>query len=151
MLYFLNVLTMVPLNHKLRVQQDGTANYNALGSKNRPFYLMINAQHEEVIETRKVNIINNIGLSNQAKYLQDQLEPISIAALNTLQFDSSSIVDACHSWLKLTKDELLHPYKGIVHDQFNQAMTPYHFLAVCLHPKFRGKGLDDEHLESVHH
>ena len=139
----------------LKPQTSGAKRWNSqlqcirIFNKNRPFYLMFNAQHEEVIETRIVNIMNNIGLSNQAKYLQDQLEPISIA-LNTLQSDSSSFADACHSWLKLTKDELLHPYKGIVHDRFNQAMTPYHFLAFCSHPKFRGKGLDDEHLESVH-
>ena len=29
-------------------------------------------------------------------------------------------------------------------------MTPYQFLAYGLHPKFRGRGLGDEHLRSVH-
>ena len=40
--------------------------------------MMTNAQHEEVIETRIVNIINNTDLSNEAKYLQEQLEPFFI-------------------------------------------------------------------------
>ena len=64
-------------------------------NKNRQFYLTINAQHEDVLEPRIVGILNNTGLSNQAKYLQEQLEPIS-NALNALQADNSSIADACH-------------------------------------------------------
>ena len=80
---------------------------------------MINAQHEGVIETRIAKIINNTGLSNQAKYVQEQIEPISID-LNTLQFDSTSIADSCHSWLKLTEEELLQPHKEIVQHRFNQ-------------------------------
>ena len=71
---------------------------------------MINAQHEEVIETRMVNIISNTGLSNEAKHLQAQLEPISIA-LNTVQSDSSSIADSYIYLLKLTRNESLHLYK----------------------------------------
>ena len=118
-------------------------------NKNRPFYLMINAQHEGVIETRIAKIINNTGLSNQARYLQEQIEPISIA-LNTTQSDSTSIADSCHCWLELTEEELLQPHKEIVQHRFYQAMTPYHFLAYCLHPKFRGRDLGDEHLRSAH-
>ena len=47
---------------------------------------MINAQHEDVLEPRIKSIISNTGLSSQAKYLQDQLQPIS-NVLNTLQSD----------------------------------------------------------------
>ena len=98
---------------------------------------MINAQNENAIETRIMSIINNTGLSNQAKHLQDQLQPIS-NALNTLQSDHSSIADSCNCWLKLLDDELLSAYKAKVHHRFIQTMTPFHFLAFCLHPKFRG-------------
>ena len=28
-------------------------------------------------------------------------------------------------------------------------MIPHHFLAFCLHPKYRGRGLSKEHLESA--
>ena len=55
---------------------------------------MINAQHEDVLEARIKNIISNTGLFSQAKYLQDQLQPIS-NGLNTLQSDNSNIADAC--------------------------------------------------------
>ena len=77
-------------------------------NKNRPFYLMINAQNDNTIETRIVSIINNTGLSNKAKHLQDQLRPIS-NALNTLQSDHSGIADSSNCWLKLLDDELLSP------------------------------------------
>ena len=59
---------------------------------------------------RIVGILNNTGLSNQAIYQQDQLEPIS-NALTALQTDNSSISDACHCWLKLINDDILHPYR----------------------------------------
>ena len=61
---------------------------------------MINAQHEDILEPRIISIINNTGLKSQAKYLQEQLEPISIT-LNTLQSEHSTIADAFHVWLKL--------------------------------------------------
>ena len=104
---------------------------------------MIIAQNENTIETRIVSIINNAGLSNQAKHLQDQLQPIS-NALNTLQSDHLGIADSCNCCLKLLYDELLSPYKEKV------TMTLFHFLAFCLHPKYRGRGLDREQLESAH-
>ena len=109
---------------------------------------MINAQHEDVLEPRIKSIISNTGLSSQAKYLQDQLQPI-YNGLNTLQSDNSNIADACHIWLTLLNDELLNPYQEKVHLRFNQAMTPFHFLAFCLHPKYRGRGLNKEQLESA--
>ena len=73
----------------VKPQTPGVTRWNSqlecikIFNKNRPFYLMINAQHEGVIETRIAKIINNTALSNQANYLQEQIEPISIA-LNTL-------------------------------------------------------------------
>ena len=117
-------------------------------NKNRPFYLMINAQHEEILEPRIISIINNTGLTSQAKYLQEQLEPIYIA-LNTLQSEHSTIADACHVWLKLLNNQLLNPYQEKVRHRFAQAMTPFHFLAFFVHPKYRGRGLYKEHLESA--
>ena len=107
---------------------------------------MINAQHEEILEPRIISIINNTCLTSQAKYLQEQLEPISIA-LNTLPSWNSTIDDACHVWLKLLNNQLLNPYQEKVRHRFTQ-MTPFHFLAFCVHPNYRGRGLYKEHLES---
>ena len=72
-------------------------------NKNRPFYLMINARHENAVEPRIVSIINNTGLSNQAKHLQDQLQISSV--LNILQSHYSNIADSCNCWIKLVDDE----------------------------------------------
>ena len=66
---------------------------------------MIKAQHEDVLEARIKSTISNIGLSSQAKYFQDQLQPIS-NGLNTLQSDNSNIADACHIWLTPVADSL---------------------------------------------
>ena len=86
---------------------------------------------------------------NQAKYLQEQLEAIS-NALNALQADNSSIADACHCWLKLINDDILHPYREKVNHRFTQAMTPFHLFSYLLHPKYRGRGMNAKHLQSVH-
>ena len=96
-----------------------------------------------------MSIINNTGLSNQAKHLQDQLQSIS-NTLNILQSDYTNIADSCNCWIKLVDDELLSPYKEKVHRRFIQRMTPFNFLAFCLHPKYRGRGPSREHLESAH-
>ena len=84
----------IPGVTKWNSQLECIKNFN----KNRPFYLMIIAQHEDILEPRIKSIISNTGLSSQAKYLQDQLQPIS-NGLNTLQSDHSNIADACHIWL----------------------------------------------------
>ena len=93
---------------------------------------MINAQHENAIEPRTPS----------------RSITTNFYALNTLQSDYSSIADSCNCWLKLVDDELLSPYKEKVHHRFLQTMTPFHFLAFCLHPKYRGRGLGREQLES---
>ena len=105
--------------------------------KNRPFMLLIAAQHEDVIELRIRNLIQNVGLSNEVKHLNSQLKPIS-NALDGLQSDSASIADACEVWMDLLQEEDLAPYLKTVEKQFNQAMTPSHFLANILHPRYRG-------------
>ena len=69
----------------VKPQIPGATRWNSLlecikiFNKNRPFYLMIKAQHEDILEPRIISIINNTGLTSQAKYLHEQQEPISIA------------------------------------------------------------------------
>ena len=71
---------------------------------------MINAQHEDILESRIISIINNTGLTNQAKYLHEQLEPISITP-DTLQSENSTVAHACQVLLKLLYNALLGPYQ----------------------------------------
>jgi hypothetical protein len=106
--------------------------------RNRPFMLMIIAKNEDLIDARIRNLIHNVGLYNEVKNLQKQLEPIS-KTLNKLQSDSSTIADACEVWLDLLQHPDLQQYNDKVLTRFNQAMTPVHYLSNLLHPKYRGK------------
>jgi hypothetical protein len=92
--------------------------------KNRPFLLMIIAQHEDLIEQRICNIINNV--------------------------DHTSIADACDAWVRLLTEECLKPHKAKVQKRFDQAITPNHLLAYCLHPTYRGQDLTSEQVQEAH-
>lgn len=108
--------------------------------RNRPYMLLIAAQHEDVIELCIRNLIQNIGLANEAKHLNSQLSPV-LHALDSLQSDSASIADACEVWTDLLQEEDLAPYLKTVNKRFDQAMIPSHFLAHIMHPRYRGKKL----------
>ena len=64
--------------------------------------IIIAAQNEDSIEQRIRSLIHNIGLANEARHFEKQLQPIS-EALNKLQSDSSSIADACDHGLTCLK------------------------------------------------
>lgn len=117
--------------------------------KNRPFFLMITAQHEDLIEQRIRNLINNIGLYREAKNLLDNLTPVA-SALDRLQSDTTSIADACDTWLGLLREDCLQPHIAKVQKRFKQAITPTHFLAYCLHPNYRGEHLSSEQVQVAH-
>ena len=116
---------------------------------NRPFYVLIMAQHDDLIEQRIQTLINNIALFHEAKHLIETLAPIA-RALDKLQSDYTSIADACETWISLLQNELLQPHRTKIQKRFDQAMTPNHFLANCLHPKYRGRHLTPEQLLSAH-
>ena len=108
--------------------------------RNRPYLLMICAKNEDIIDSRIRNLIHNVGLFNEVKNLQKQLQPIS-SALDHLQSDSSTIADACEIWLNLLQHTDLQSYQAKVKNRFKQAMTPSHYLSNLLHPVYRGKNL----------
>ena len=116
---------------------------------NRPFYIMIMAQHEELIEARIQTIINNVALFREAKHLLQTLTPIA-DALDKLQSDYTNIADACETWINLLQNDDLQPHRVQIQKRFDQAMTPNHFLAHCLHPKYRGRNLTVEQLLGAH-
>ena len=64
--------------------------------------IIIAAQNEDSIEQRIRSLIHNIGLANEARHLEKQLQSIS-EALNKLQLDLSSIGDACDHGLTCLK------------------------------------------------
>ena len=108
---------------------------------------MIIAKNEELIDPRIRSIIHNVGLFNEVKHLQLQLQPVS-NGLNRLQSDSSTIADACETWIDLLQNSGLQTY--MLH-RFQQAMTPTHYLANILHvhPQYRGKLLLPDQVSSA--
>ena len=115
---------------------------------NRPFLLIILAHNEDVIETPIANLINNIGLYREAKYLYDQLQPIAIS-LDKLQGDESNIADSCEEWLNLLELVQLSNHHTKIQQRFHQAITPIHYLANILHPKYMGQRLTCEQQEEA--
>ena len=63
--------------------------------------------------------------------------------------DYTSIADACAAWIGLL-EELLQPHRDKIQKRFGQAMTPDHFLAYRLYPKYRGHKLKSDQVQSVH-
>jgi hypothetical protein len=86
------------------------------------------------IDPRIRSIIHNVGLFNEVKHLQLQLQPVS-NGLDRLQSDSSTLADACETWIDLLQNSDLQTYKDKVHHRFQKAMTPTHYLANILHSK----------------
>ena len=113
---------------------------------NRPFFLMILAQHEDVIETSIANLISNIGLYREARHFQAKIQPIA-TSLNKLQNDESNIADTCEEWNKLLEIEELDCHKYKIQERYKQAVTPIHLLANMLHPKYMGQRLTCEQQE----
>ena len=110
---------------------------------NRPFLLIILAHNKDVIETPIANLINNIGLYREVKYLYDQLQPIAIS-LYKLQGDESNIADSCEEWLNLLELVQLSNHHTNIQQRFHQAITPIHYLANILYPKYMGQRLTCE-------
>ena len=115
---------------------------------NRPFLLIILAQHEDDIDSSIGNLISIINLYREAKYLHAQLQPIAIS-LDKLQSDESNIADTCEEWNKLLEVEELSSYKGKITKRYKQAITPIHLLANILHPKYMGQRLSYEQQEEA--
>ena len=109
---------------------------------------MIIAKNEELIDPRIRSIIHNVGLFNEVKHLQLQLQPVS-NGLNRLQSDSSTIADACETWIDLLQNSDLQTYKDKVHQRFQKAMTPAHYLANVLHSQYWGKLLLPDQVSSA--
>ena len=108
--------------------------------------MIIVAQNEDLIDTRIRNLIHNVGLFNEVKNLQSQLQPVSVA-LDKLQSDTRTIADSCEIWLGLLQSPSLAPYSDKARHRFR--LTPTHYLANLLHPMHRGKKLESDHTNSA--
>jgi len=71
------------------------------------------------------NILNDMAIYSESVYLEKQLSIVA-SALNILQRESTSILEAVDVWSKLLKEEVLKSYKNFFQKRFNQAITPVH-------------------------
>ncbi len=91
----------------------------------------------------------HMGIKINVEELLLRLKPISIA-LDRMQKDSCSIAEAVNIWKKLETDlkenkVLINCKKSIANKSFKtryyQALTPVHFLAYLLSPKYQPENL----------
>ena len=66
-----------------------------------------------------------------------------------MQKDNCNLGDAVHAWLELMKSPVLDPYKSVIKKRFNQCITPLHFVAYRVHPKYKEEGLSEEQNEAA--
>lgn len=117
--------------------------------KNRPHYmqlLMEDGGHS--IDKNIQNIISNVALFVDAKYLHSQLSLIA-RALDAVQRDCATLADATFEFIKLKKEECLQQYKEEIEKRYRECITPFHKLAYMLHHKYMGEDLDDDDLEQA--
>lgn len=117
---------------------------------NRDFYLKIAEDHEEKIEKNMVNIIQNIGLMKEVKWLITQLKPIR-SALNKLQSENATLSDTVTEFLKLKESatsDVLVPYNDLVNKRFDDCITSPHIIGYLLNPKHLDLQLDFQHEEA---
>lgn len=102
---------------------------------------MIVDKYEDEIPANIINIINNIHLYKEAKHFFTQLKPL-VAALDRLQAENATIADVVHEFLNLQENQDLKPYETLLNKRLEQCLTPVHFAAYMLHPKYKGEKLN---------
>lgn len=78
------------------------------------------------------------------------LKPLSVC-LDRLQSDTATIADSVKEWLIILENQSLNkmPYLHILEKRFSQCVTPAHFLAFMLHPKYNENGLTVDQREKA--
>ena len=56
----------------------------------------------------------------------------------------NNVASSVELWLNIKENEILLPYKSQIETRMNQALTPAHYLAYMMSPKYIGKGLTSE-------
>jgi Protein of unknown function (DUF 659)/hAT family C-terminal dimerisation region len=109
-----------------------------------PKLMAVCEQNRDEIDKDISNIVTNIGVKRSAEELLQRLKPIAVA-LDSVQRDSCNIAEAVEIWKKLKSDLPLESRdsKKKFQKRFDQALSPYHFLANIIHPQYRGKNLTD--------
>lgn len=111
-------------------------------------YREIALEHNKDFHANISNILNNVGLYNEAVHLEKQLCLIA-NALDKFQKETTMISDAVGIWVDLLSSDVLKPYHPHLNKRFQQAIQPSHILANLMDPKYRGQNLSDDQERST--
>ncbi len=115
---------------------------------NRTLYLQIVQEHEDDMDQNISRKIMDMNIYRQAKDLCAMLRPMA-NAIDATQRDAATIADATDVFLSLLRDPELLPHRKAVEKRFSQAILPCHMAAYLLHPRYRGKYLSSQQLETA--
>ena len=111
---------------------------------NWPILLSVCEQHHSEINSAIKSKVENISLKRNAEDYLNILKPVS-KALDLVQRDSCLISECVEVWKKLGEDLSSQPSNIL--DAYNsrrqQAITPIHFLANIIDPKYQGSSLTE--------
>jgi len=106
-------------------------------------YSQIRSEHLNEFDNNIHKILNNVQLYNEALNLQQMLSQIKIA-LDLLQGDSTSIATAVEIWYNLLNNDILFSKRTLIEKRMKSVLTPAHYLANMMHPKYLGKHLSED-------
>lgn len=110
------------------------------------FYRKIIDDHEEDVDSSVNTIINNIGIYKECKGLANIFKPVS-ESIDVLQRETTHLAECVAEWCKLLTSPDLTSVKGLIKTRVEETMTPYHFIAYMLRPKYMGEGLCEKYVE----
>lgn len=103
-------------------------------------YIEISIEHKDDIDTNILTFLDNKGLYRECVNLHAQLSFIA-KALDKLQADSCTLAQTVEIWLDVMENKELSPYKDCIKKRFEEAVTPFHFVANITDPALQGKRL----------
>lgn len=116
--------------------------------KNYHLYLEIQVDHADDFPANINRILGNAMIYREAVNMQKQLMAIQ-DVLVKMQSEATNLSDAVEYWIDLKENENLNPYENIIDKRLNQALTPFHFFANMLNPKYSGKRLTKEMVKAA--
>ena len=117
--------------------------------RNYPHYVNIATEHEQDMDEKIKNIVDNSGVYKTATHLEKQLSAVS-AALNRLQSDTCCAAEGVDVWMQLLDNSDLEPHRSAIQRRFQQWLKPVHLVAYKLHPEYRGDKLSADQDNQVH-
>lgn len=86
--------------------------------------------------------MNNVTLYSKEIHLEKQLSVLA-NTLDKIQGDGCLLADAAASWNNLTTNEFLVDHLESIKKRLTEALSPIHYVAYLMHPKYLGQLLSE--------